>query len=290
MKLTINFSGLDQALKKMGAQERPFELEANATKEHIWDGLDLELNKDIQLKDIHTGPHKILHVNNRPIMLYIPDHSFSFEKTVKNPAEGRKVHFAECTTITSMRSKGFGERYTITENTNGLFNIYHSNHYNVKDKGDHQAKLIPCQNCLRTSDYDDFRDKSPLEKKDFLKAFSYAELFTHYRAVFTKLPTKKTQADYAYTKEFKQISEAVKQRARFTCAECKVDLANDKTLLHTHHIDRMKGNNASSNLVCLCIECHAKQPDHQHMKLKDNQTRRLAQLRMQQGLSSFSHR
>ncbi|MBL6735235.1 MAG: HNH endonuclease [Shewanellaceae bacterium] len=283
MKLTINFSGLDQALTKMGAQERPFELAAHATKEQSWGELDLELNKDIQLKDIHTGPHKILHINNRPIMLYIPDHSFNFEQTVRNPSVGKKVHFAECTTITNMRYKGFGERYTITEKTKGLFNIYRSNRYNINDKGDHQAKLMPCQNCLRTTGYHDFTYKSQSEKIKFLQAFSYVDLFTHYRAFFKKLPTKKTQADYDYTNDFMQISEAVKQRARFTCAECHVNLANDKTLLHTHHIDRMKSNNALSNLVCLCIECHAKQPYHQHMKLNSNQTNRLARLRMQQG-------
>ena len=36
--------------------------------------------------------------------------------------------------------------------------------------------------------------------------------------------------------------------------------------LHTHHMDGVKSNNNFSTLKCLCINCHEKQPGHEHLR------------------------
>ena len=42
-------------------------------------------------------------------------------------------------------------------------------------------------------------------------------------------------------------------------------MSNDKYNLHVHHRDHNKNNNSPANLMCLCRDCHAKMPAHEHM-------------------------
>ena len=48
---------------------------------------------------------------------------------------------------------------------------------------------------------------------------------------------------------------------------CKVDLSSAPDLLHTHHINGVKNDNAPGNLRVLCASCHRRQPKHQHVHL-----------------------
>ena len=48
--------------------------------------------------------------------------------------------------------------------------------------------------------------------------------------------------------------------------DCGIDLNDNRKLLHTHHANGRKSDNISSNLKVLCVECHSKQPSHEHIR------------------------
>jgi hypothetical protein len=60
-----------------------------------------------------------------------------------------------------------------------------------------------------------------------------------------------------YVKNWLEISFRVKQENNFECERCKRSYIENKSLLHTHHLDGDKENNERWNLVCLCADCHS---------------------------------
>lgn len=71
---------------------------------------------------------------------------------------------------------------------------------------------------------------------------------------------KETKAD-GYVVLWKQISEAIRERAEFKCEICNIHLKDDKYYLEVHHKDYKKSNNSISNLQSLCVLCHANVDD-----------------------------
>ncbi|WPU32705.1 HNH endonuclease [Pseudoalteromonas piscicida] len=65
----------------------------------------------------------------------------------------------------------------------------------------------------------------------------------------------------------------------YTCEQCGVELSQYKRLLHTHHINGVKTDNSISNLRALCLDCHKKQPKHEHMHVTHNDQLIINQLR-----------
>jgi hypothetical protein len=68
--------------------------------------------------------------------------------------------------------------------------------------------------------------------------------------------------------EWKSISKEVRSKANWICDECKESFEGEglRQFLHTHHINQNSAFNHHVNLRPLCIECHAGQPNHGHMK------------------------
>lgn len=60
-----------------------------------------------------------------------------------------------------------------------------------------------------------------------------------------------------YVVMWKQISEAIRERVKFCCEKCQIDLSKEKYYLEVHHKDYNKTNNSSKNLIALCVLCHA---------------------------------
>jgi 5-methylcytosine-specific restriction endonuclease McrA len=60
-----------------------------------------------------------------------------------------------------------------------------------------------------------------------------------------------------YTKDWAEISEAIKRNNNYRCERCKHphDPENGYALT-VHHLDGDKSNNADWNLACLCQRCH----------------------------------
>jgi hypothetical protein len=226
----------------------------------------LELGVDIHLNDIESdNPMNLLQVNGSPVMIYIPDHSFNFDNCVDKPSMGKKVHFAECNTVSKMREQNRIERYTVTNQTTGLFKVYRYATYQKDDKPDANIKLNPCKNCLKAAGYDNYNRKSLVERDEFIENFDYKNFLRDARFEFDRLPKVKVQADFQYSNNWKSISFHVRKRAKFCCQKCRVDLQDDRKCLHTHHKNGLKGDNSRQNLVALCADCHSQEDHHQHM-------------------------
>lgn len=67
-----------------------------------------------------------------------------------------------------------------------------------------------------------------------------------------------------YVRMWKQISRALREKNKFKCNRCKIQLLDLKLqkYLHVHHKDENKLNNVSSNLECLCLICHSLEHSH----------------------------
>lgn len=61
-------------------------------------------------------------------------------------------------------------------------------------------------------------------------------------------------------------------------------MRSHRALLHVHHISGVKSDNRPSNLKALCIDCHSKQPKHEHMALSHSERQTINDLRKAQGL------
>ena len=64
----------------------------------------------------------------------------------------------------------------------------------------------------------------------------------------------------------KSLKELEKKWNR--CKSCRVDLSEQKRLLHVHHLNGEKSDNSAGNLIVLCADCHRKEPHHGHVHVK----------------------
>lgn len=68
-----------------------------------------------------------------------------------------------------------------------------------------------------------------------------------------------------YTLNFSQVSKYYRESKNYTCEKCgyKPKDSSHYHYMHTHHIrGHEKTNNKRSNLMCLCIQCHASVDEH----------------------------
>lgn len=61
---------------------------------------------------------------------------------------------------------------------------------------------------------------------------------------------------YAY--DWKRVMRIVRKRDNYTCQICRVQFPKTSKILHVHHMDGNKLNNALTNLVTVCASCHPK--------------------------------
>ncbi len=65
-----------------------------------------------------------------------------------------------------------------------------------------------------------------------------------------------------YTKNWKEISQRIKQRAKNKCEICDAEnykphpVTGSKVILTVHHLDFNIQNNEDYNLIALCQRCH----------------------------------
>jgi hypothetical protein len=70
--------------------------------------------------------------------------------------------------------------------------------------------------------------------------------------------------DQGYPENWESLSYMHRSNADWKCEACGVDLSSHKDLLHVHHINGKSYDNRQTNLMALCLLCHAEQ--HEHMK------------------------
>ena len=220
------------------------------------EGLDVEFGK------ITTHPDGTLIYDGRRVLIHIRD--------VANMG-GRKhiprFHISNCRTLVEMKSSGRFERYVVSEREDGNFHIRY-------DTGPLKVtKLDVCQNCLDNLSWRGFSsDMSKNSRSQIVSSFAPKEFFDKYpKSLHPVIPahTSATAPINDYPENWDEISRELKRQLRYRCQQdgCGVQLsAQDTKFLHIHHKNSLRNDCRPENLVCLCIRCHAEQPNHSHMK------------------------
>ncbi|HIF9191482.1 TPA: HNH endonuclease [Photobacterium damselae] len=264
MKLNISFKSLLKAVEIMEPDQKgKFTLELHES--HIDKiSTELEQGKDVELKDvvIESG---LLSYKGRHVTLYI-----------KANGASARFHVSDCSTLQGMRASGRFERYVVTNNTSGEF-IVDSGY------GETKARLKVCQNCLRKLNYKGCNTTTHITP--IVQNFNMAEFFATYSSFFPHMPSRIAEtAETGYIDDWSKISSHYRVEKKFECEECNVNMRSNRALLHVHHVNGVKSDNRPSNLRALCIDCHSKQPMHEHMALSHRERQTINDLRKQQGL------
>ena len=71
--------------------------------------------------------------------------------------------------------------------------------------------------------------------------------------------------DSEYSRNWIYTSCALCELYNYQCQKCYAVLENKNYLLHVHHRNENKKDNQTSNLIVLCVLCHAEEKRHSHL-------------------------
>ena len=280
MYLNVDFERLYAAVRRMGADSVDPDLVVRRGVTKI-DPIDIQLEEGIEvdLSEVGVTDNGLFIYRGRQVLLYIQDHGRRVQDALDDGDSGRRFHVAYCRTLEDMRSKGRYERYVATNDLSGEFYIAGYD-YDSREPINGKTRLKVCKNCLSKLNY----RRAGRTRDQIVAEFDLEAFFDTYKSFFPHMPRRRAgQFDGQYTADWGGVARRYKETKNFTCESCHLDLRNALSLLHVHHINGVKTNNSPSNLKALCIQCHSQQPDHQHITISDENTRRIAELRWEQG-------
>jgi hypothetical protein len=280
MRLNVDLSLLWANASSMGAKKSDFVIERRYDDSELALDAELASGKEIQLEDLDRESG-LLSIGGRQVILYIPH-------------PGYKYHVADCSTLETMRLRRRFERYKVTNNVTGSFEMNVTNW--ERQRGiTSVVRLDVCRNCLLKLNYDGYRTGN---KKGAFANFDLAVFFSQYSSVFRFLPKVKfeSEVEEGYVADWNEISKEFRHNKGYRCESCCVDLKRHRSLLHTHHKNREKQDNRQENLEALCADCHRKAPFHGGMGVPLKSMKILTRLRREQGFGEkdgwekvFSH-
>ncbi len=267
MKL-INFYNskqLNSLLEQMGA-----ELKRIKTP-NSWEGINDskldELRKtgeiEIELDEIKTKDG-VFEYKGRKVIVYIRDQYFKYH------SKGYKFHLTKCNTISTAFRNRRNSRYVVSLRTDGQFkiNLFEDNVIVEKDLIE---PMNVCKNCLEKIDYKKYKARPYHIKSKIYENFDLAEYFNQFKRsnLNTGLFRNANNAPLnIYSKNFKLKSKTIREKKKYKCQNCGIDLSKleHRKYAHVHHRDGDKSNDNPTNLEVLCIECHSNQPGHERLK------------------------
>ena len=271
MKVLAEFPALDILREKMGAPLTSWTPQQQEMTK--WKPIEKRLTPGNVRKCEPLGPGLPLCYEGHHILLYIKEARRDKETLLYDKQSSPRFHIAECETIEQMRREGRFERYVMTNETSGHFNVEAVDATETFD-----TELHVCKNCLKalnlTREHSSWPD------------FSIIDFFRDYETFFSSLPqhTNITAPPGGYTENWRSASTRYKSGKNWTCEDCGVNLSEHKTLLQCHHKNGVTSNNRPENLQALCIECHKRQPRHGHIPVSEQERAVLARLRAEQGI------
>ena len=117
MEIHVNFTTLEQAIRRMGAMVRDVPIDTYRLDDISEISINLERGINVGLPEVEANAGALLEYQGHQVVLYIPDQGWRVEDVLADGSKGRKVHVANCVTLEEMRQKGRYERYVVR---NGL--------------------------------------------------------------------------------------------------------------------------------------------------------------------------
>jgi HNH endonuclease. len=218
---------------------------------------------EINLDEVKVHNDGTLICNNKRVLLHIRDVS-SIAGEYRMP----KYHLANCQVLETMRRNSRFGRYVVANRDTGEFQV------NImgSDKVNQTVKLNVCQSCLDKIHWHGFSVQGMTggERLKRVADFSLTDFFKDYpRDLIVNKPlhTSMTAPLNDYPKNWGELSKSIRQKRGYQCECCERSLSKENSrFLHVHHLNGLKNDNRSENLVVLCIACHAQQPQHGHLK------------------------
>lgn len=220
---------------------------------------------EVKIEDLKIVDDGTFELFEKKVLVYIRDQIIDTKFEYK-------FHISNCITLSHAINNKKYDRYVASINTDGKFlvNLISNNKIVEENK---IVELKICKNCLSRLNYKNYNNVSQSQRISIYNNFSIDEFFKTYQKQNIKKPkyTTETAPKNTYSNNFEQISSSLRKEKNYTCEKCKIYFnEEDRKYLHVHHKDGNKYNNNKENLIVLCIGCHAEEPDHGNLKVKDD--------------------
>ena len=247
MKLQTDFPKFDKMLKRMDVKFQPF-APPEVKKELSRRGIIISPD------EIVVAPNGTLEYQGQKVILYIRD------------AIGHlpKYHVVDCRTLKAMRAAGRYKRYVVTRRTDGEFLLNFAD--NLSRNNPKTYKLDICKNCLwheLNLRYVYTPDAFPLV--DWFNAIDPSYEPPPRDMLYGPRTTPIMGPISSYPPNWSLLSLQCRERAKWKCQECGLNLKDQSKFLHAHHLRGIQYDQPK-DLIALCVGCHAEQPGHDRMK------------------------
>ena len=199
------------------------------------DGIDIP-----SLAELRALGDGTLAYRNHRVFVYVRDSAVPAPHQAAGDEHWPRFHVANCERIRAMRASGQAARYVASAKT-----------------GIQLEHLRVCQDCLGELQYEGHVQSFTVER--FYRLWPRELLEAHF--------TQTVLLD-DFGGDFGEHAAEAMALAHYRCTHCGIDLSAEplRRFLHVHHKQVVKHDNPLSELVVLCIGCHANQSGHGLMR------------------------
>lgn len=273
MTTEIQFHGLENLIKKMGATKIPWELSQEISKIDVQGPIE---HKDktltTVLDDFEMDDLGIMYKDGRAWILHIKEpKSATIDDLENNPKISEDVPryhiIGNCRTLEDMKRRNRKDRYVTTDILKESFEVYG---YEKKSKfyfatGRQElvtdVKLGVCINCLKKVNHNQIKikkdDKTNLQWREEFDVEKWFKNNIQEKFLKPKYSTKNYPKP-GYNAEFDRKKRQLKIDCNWKCSNCELDCSDiiNRNLIHCDHVSGVTGDNSDENLRVLCIDCH----------------------------------